>query len=463
MQVPQKQEKIISINPANNNVIGEMLCSGEDEIIARVKQAQAAKLPWKLMGIKKRLELLQQCFHAFKKRENEIASLITQEIGKLMAESAADLSGDFDYFHDFLLQGPTYIADETTVNEGENFDRIVYEPRGVAACIVAWNYPFSNFVSSVIPNLIVGNTVIFKHSEECPLVGKLIDEVMAEIKEFPSGVFSQIYGDGKTGEFLSEQDIDLIWFIGSSAVGRKLFNIAGRKQIKAILEMGGSNPAIVFDDVAIDSIISKIYRKRFTNCGQACDAIKRLIVHKSVYPELVTKLTQFVQTIKIGNPEDPKAQLGPLVATRQLELLEAQLYDSVHQGARVITGGKRPDGFAGAYFLPTIVVDINRNMRLWRDEVFGPILPIVSFETEEEAIQLANDTSYGLGAAIYSSDIKRAQRVATHIDAGFVDINDGNHWRSCNPFGGYKISGMGCEHGRLGFQELCRFKVIAEG
>jgi acyl-CoA reductase-like NAD-dependent aldehyde dehydrogenase len=173
-------------------------------------------------------------------------------------------------------------------------------------------------------------------------------------------------------------------------------------------------------------------------------------------------MTQYINQIKIGDPERADTDLGPLAAMRQLELLESQLNDSVSAGARVITGGERPKGFTGAYYAPTILVDVKKHMRVWKEEVFGPVLPIVSFATEEEAISLANDTAYGLGAAVHSSDIDRARRVAAHIEAGFVDINEGSHWQQCNPFGGYKISGMGCEHGRLGFQELCQFKVIAE-
>jgi succinate-semialdehyde dehydrogenase/glutarate-semialdehyde dehydrogenase len=451
-----------SINPVNNSKIGSVNFSSHDEIIQKVKNAQAIKKYWKSLGVEKRISILMPLIDLFKKREQEIVTLTIQEMGKTRTETEADMIWDFDYFQEFLTQGASYLEDEITVNQGKTIHRIVFEPRGVVACIVPWNFPFANFVWGVIPNLIVGNPVIFKHSEECPLMGKLIEEVMLSLPDLPKGVFSEVYGDAACGAALVAQPIDMIWFTGSSLVGQKLYETAGKKQIKAVLEMGGSNPAIVFDDVNIETVVTKIYKGRFTNCGQVCDAIKRLIVHENIYDEVVHQLTEIVRNVKIGDPNEAATELGPLAAMRQVKLLEQQITDSIKMGAHVVTGGKRPDGFEGAYYLPTLLTKITREMRVWKEEIFGPCLPIVSFATEEEAIQLANDTLYGLGASVYSTDLARARRIAHQIEAGFVDINDGNHWRQCNPFGGYKMSGMGCEHGRLGFQELCQFKVIAE-
>lgn len=293
-------------------------------------------------------------------------------------------------------------------------------------------------------------------------MGKLIDDMMHHLK-LPLGVFSQIYGDGNVGEQLVMEDIDLIWFTGSSLVGKKLYEIAGKKFVKGIMEMGGSNPSVIFEDVDLNVVIEQVFSGRFVNCGQVCDATKRLIVHESIFGMLVKQLNKRLEKVKIGDPEDPKTELGSLVAKRQLELLISQVADAVTQGAKVVIGGRSPVNLAGAYYLPTILTNIKRSMRVWREEVFGPVLPIVSFRTEEEAIRLANDTNYGLGAQVFSKDKKRAIRVASKIQAGCVDINSGNHWLACNPFGGYKASGMGREHGIHGFQELCQIKVIAQG
>lgn len=457
-------KKIISINPANGDQLGEIAASTSKEIIEKVNLAHEAAPTWKALGVKNRLKILWPLFTHFQKIQNEIALLTTKEIGKPLAESLSDFEGDFIYLNDFFTHGEKYIEDEIVFKKDNAIHRIIYEPTGVVACIAPWNYPFGNFIWGVIPNLIVGNTVIFKHSEECPLTAKLLEHTMLSLKELPSGVFSAIYGDAEEGNLLVQQKINMLWFTGSSAVGRELSAIAGKKQIKAVLEMGGSNPAIVLKDNLLDNIIiEKIYRGRFTNCGQVCDAIKRVLVHHSLFENLVEKLTQKIKKIKIGDPEQLDTELGPLVAMRQMKLLHDQVNDSISKGAKVVIGGTPIHQLNGAYFSPTILTNVKKNMRVWQEEIFGPVLPIISFEEDEEAMLLANDTPYGLGAVIFSQNIEKARLIANKIDAGCIDINNGSHWQPCTPFGGYKASGMGREHGRHGFQELCQIKVIAEG
>jgi len=312
----------------------------------------------------------------------------------------------------------------------------------------------------VIPNLLAGNTVVFKISEECPLVGKLIEDTMLS-HNLPEGVFSEVYGDGEVGLKLVQEDIDLIWFTGSTKVGQQLFKLAGEKFIKAILELGGSNPCIVFEDVDIEKIVDKIYAKRFKLCGQTCDALKRLIVHESIADKLIEALKQKIQSQKVGDPENPETDMGSLVAKRQLDLLKSQIKDAIDKGAKVVIGGNSPEGVNGAFYLPTLLTNITKNMKVWNEEVFGPALPVITFRTEEEAISLANDTIYGLGSIVFTKDSGRAERIASKINSGTVEINDTLHWLSCNPFGGYKKSGMGREHGVVGFRELCQIKVIS--
>ena len=277
----------------------------------------------------------------------------------------------------------------------------------------------------------------------------------------PKGVFSEAYGDGKVGEELVNQNIDLIWFTGSSKTGKHLYEIAGKKFIKAILEMGGSNPAIIFDDVDIDPVVNKLYGKRFAQCGQTCDALKRLIVHRSIFTKVVESFKKVVESKVVGDPEDEKTDFGTLVAKRQLQLLESQVDEAIEKGAKVITGGKRPGNLEGTYYMPTILTDVKRDMRVWTEETFGPVLVIAPFDTEEEAVEMANDTNYGLGAIVFTNDKEKAWRVASKIKSGTVEINLANHWLACNPFGGYKESGMGKEHGELGFRELCQVKLIS--
>ena len=454
-------KKLISTNPAKNyEIIGEVDISTDEEIREKVELANKAKLAWKELGIKGRVELLKPICEEFKRRKEQLQLLETKEMGKPTAE--ANLDGFLEEFEWFLDNGEKSLFDEITHEDEKSIHKIVYEPYGVAAVITPWHFPTGMFIWGTIPNLVAGNTVVFKISEECPLIGKLIEEIMNS-KNLPKGVFSEVYGDGSVGQKLAESDVNLIWFTGSTKVGKLLYKIAAEKFIKVVLEMGGSSPAVLFEDIDVRDVIPEIYVERFRNCGQVCDAIKRLIVHESIFDKVVDSFKQEISKKIVGDPSSDKTQISSLVAKRQLDLLEDQVKDAIKKGARVIIGGKRPENLSGAFYEPTILTNIKKDMRVWNEEVFGPVLPVVSFKTEEEAINLANDTSYGLGSRVYSKDLDRAKRVASRIKAGTVEINHVSRWLSCNPFGGFKDSGMGREHGIPGFRELCQIKVISMG
>ena len=453
--------KIISTNPGKNyEFIGEVEISSDEEIAEKVKNAQEAKSNWKGLGVKKRIEAIRPIYEEFIKRKDEIIELIIKEIGKTRKDANAELNRYSNEFRWFLDNGEMALKEEITYEDDKTIHKAYYEPFGVSAVITPWNYPFGMFVWGNIPNLIAGNTVVFKHSEECPLTGKLIEDIMLS-KNLPRGVFNEIYGAGSVGSKLLNQDINLIWFTGSSKTGKEIYKIAANKFIKAVLEMGGSNPGIIFKDADVDKCIDKLYAKRFTACGQTCDALKRLIVEESVFDEVIEKLKNKIESKIVGDPDKEETDIGSLAAKRQLDLLEAQVRDAVNKGAKVITGGKKPNNLKGAYYMPTILANIAKDMRVWNEEVFGPVLAVVPFKDEEEAISLANDTEYGLGALVFTNDKKRAERVASKIQAGTVEINSAIHWMPCNPFGGYKESGMGREHGAVGFHELCQIKIVS--
>jgi succinate-semialdehyde dehydrogenase/glutarate-semialdehyde dehydrogenase len=453
--------KLTSTNPARNyEILGEVEISSDKEIKEKVARANEEKTSWKELGLKQRIELLKPICAEFTQRSNELAELTAKEIGKPIGECLGEVNGKIEEFRWFMENAEAALNDQITHEDNESIHKIVYEPFGTTAVITPWNFPFGMAVWGIIPNLIVGNTVVYKISEECPLVGKLIEEIMQN-HSLPKGVFSEIYGAGDVGEKLVKSDIDLIWYTGSTKVGQFLYKTAGEKFIKAILEMGGSNPCIVFDDIDISSAVQPIYDGRFENCGQVCVAIKRLIVHESIFDDVVNRLKKLIETKKVGDPLDEKTDVGSLVASRQLVLLQEQIKEALEKGAEVITGGHTPKNLEGAYYQPTLLTNVTKDMRVWNEEVFGPVLPVITFNTEEEAVTLANDTVYGLGSRIFSKDIVRAKRVALKIEAGTVEINQGSRWLSCNPFGGYKKSGMGREHGIVGFRELCQIKVVS--
>lgn len=453
--------KLVSTNPADNySVVGEVIVSTASEISKKVRKAQVAKTAWRQLEVKKRVELLRLVCSEFTKRQEQLAHLITKEIGKPIQQSHRETKAYIEDFNWFLDNVESAIKDEITYEDKDSIHKVVYEPRGVAAVITPWNYPFGMATWGIVPNLLVGNTVVFKISEECPLVGRLIEEVFLN-HNLSEGVFAEVYGAGDVGRELSESGINIIWFTGSSRTGKSLYKTAAEKFIKVVLEMGGSNPCVVFEDADVKEVAQLIYSGRFSNCGQSCDATKRLIVHKSIADKLSSELKKVLESKHLGNPEDEKTDIGSLVAKRQLDLLEDQVKDALDKDAKILARLTLPSSLKGAFYPPTVLGNIKKDMRVWKEEVFGPVLPMVTFEAEEEAVELANDTIYGLGSRVISKDKDRAERVARKIEAGTVEVNEGDRWLMCNPFGGVKSSGMGREHGVIGFRELCQVKVIS--
>lgn len=453
--------KLVSTNPSKNyEVIGEVEISSEKEIQDKVKQARSAQKNWESIGLPERVRLLKHLVSLFSERKEALSLLISQEMGMPISQSIDDIGSGIEYFEWYLNNAEKCLKPETTHEDGNEIHRVFYEPVGVVAVIVPWNFPFSNFVWQVGQNLIVGNTVIFKHSEETPLFGKEIEKTFKD-SDIPKGVFSEIYGDGKVGDILVHQEIDMICFTGSSRVGKQLYKIGAEKFIHVLMELGGSAPGIVFEDADIDKVIENIYIAKFLNCGQVCDGLKRLIVHESRFEEIVEKLKNIIQSKKVGISEDKETEIGPLVAKRQLKLLQEQIEDAVSKGAKIVTGGKSPGNLKGAFYEPTLIIDVNRNMRIWQEEVFGPVLPVIPFKTYEEAIELANDTRYGLGGYIFTEDKELFLKTTSEIKTGMIGLNNVSYVMPCNPFGGCKDSGIGREHGKYGFHDVSRVKIVS--
>ncbi|MBI3576508.1 aldehyde dehydrogenase family protein [Candidatus Gottesmanbacteria bacterium] len=352
--------KLISTNPAHNyRPIGSVSVSTTEEIKQKVTLAQKAKSKWKEIGVARRVGYIREIYNKLMEKKEEIIQLVTSETGKCLKDARSEVDRYGKNFQWFIENVETSLQDEVTYEDDKTIHKIIYEPLGVAAVIIPWNHPFGMFVWGVIPNLLAGNTVVFKHSEECPLTGKFIEEIINSTS-LPKGVFSEVYGNGKVGRLLIRQNINLIWFTGSSAAGKEIYKDAAQKFIKVVLEMGGSNPGIVFEDADVDRFIDKLYAKRFLTCGQTCDALKRLIVHESLFDEVVEKMKTKVEEKKVGNPNDESTDIGSLVAKRQVDLLDSQVKDAIRKGATVITGGSKPKDLQGAYYLPTILTRVKK-------------------------------------------------------------------------------------------------------
>ncbi len=454
-------DTIISTNPAKNySEIGSVSVTSHHDISTKVFLASQAKLLWREMGVEKRIVFVKNLLDAYKKHAEEIASIITKEIGTPLTECRDEISWDFGYASWFVEHAeealnPMLVGETTTANH-----RVYFEPIGVSAVITPWNLPFDMFIWGVIPNLLSGNTVVYKAAEECVLTGVLLEKISKKAG-LPDGVLSFVHGGANVGKSLVNEPIDLIWFTGSTSVGQQLFELAGKKGIKTICELGGSNPAIVFEDADIDMAVASILSKRFMFSGQTCDADKRLIVHASIAEAVVSKLTEKIRAFIVGDPLDPKTTMGPLVSKKQLDMLTNQVEEARKQGAKITQGMSLNKKLSGAYYPPTLVTEVTPSMRVWREEVFGPVLPVMTFLIDEEAIRLANDTEFGLGAQVFTKDLKKAMRVASHLQSGNVDINGVGHFQPFNPFGGYKKSGNGREHGIEGFRELSQIKIVS--
>ncbi len=453
--------KLISINPSNKKVLGGIEVSTEKEIKEKITQGHKAKSGWRGLGVEGRAKILRKTIENILRRKEEIASLASQEMGMPITLSRADVDDSAHYFNWYLDNAEKYLDPEVIFENEKIKHTILYEPIGVSANIVPWNFPTSNFVWSVGQSLVSGNVVVFKNSEEVPLSGKLVEEIFEE-SGLPKGIFSEIYGDGEVGKILVNGDIDIICFTGSTNTGKYLYKVAAEKLIRAFLELGGSAPGIFFEDADIDRVLETIFANRFLYSGQICDGLKRLIVHKDVFNKTIEKLLERVRKARVGDALDEKTEIGPLVSQRQLERLEDQVEEAKSKGVKIVAGGKRAADLPGFFYEPTILTDIKPEMKVWKEEVFGPVLPVVTFESEEEAIKIANDTDYGLGSYIYTEDKERARRVAEQIQTGMVSVNNASYLQPCSPFGGCKRSGIGREHGKFGFNELTQVKVIAE-
>lgn len=449
-----------STNPSSAyKVIDEVETSTLDEVNAKVTKAHSAKKDWREIGVVGRIELLRKVSAKFAENKERFAKLEAEEMGMPIKEALEDFDFSLDYLNSYLDTGEEHLKSIVTLDNESERHEVFKEPYGVVACIVPWNFPFANWVWQCGQNLVAGNTIVFKHSEETQLCGKLIEEIVNSV--LPEGVFNEVYGNGSVGEQLVNQDVNLVCFTGSSATGVKIKQATVSRLLPVCLELGGSAPGIIFEDADIEEVAGTIFTARFMACGQMCDALKRLIVHESKVDEVITKLTSLIKEKKIGDASDNQTDFGPLVAERQLKLLEEQVADAIDKGVKVIVGGKKPEGLEGAYYEPTLLTSITTDMRVWQEEVFGPVLPIVTFSDEEEAITKANDTKYGLGAYVFTADNERFMRVAYQLESGMVSQNTLSYINTCNPFTGYKMSGGGREHAQFGFEDVTQIKIIA--
>ena len=450
--------KIISINPSNNEMLGEMEETTKEEVIEKVSLAKSVQSKWANLDIDKRIEILKEIYNKFEENLDKIANLISLEMGKPIVQSENEIKSTLKNIKWDLENAKDCIASEITFESDKEIQKVFYEPKGIVVAISPFNYPFSLCCAIAFQNLIVGNVVISKPDPNLLLLYKFLKEILNN-SNLPAGVWQFVLGGKEIGSFLVEQDIDMICFTGNTKTGEDLYKVAANKMIPILMELGGSAPGIVCEDADIDNVIAGIFKKKFSNSGQLCHALKRLIVHETVFDEVVSKLKDIAKSQVIGNPLDRNTTIGPLVNKKQLNTLLEQFNDAVNKGANVIYGGKQQKEKEN-YFEPTILTNITKDMKVWKEEVFGPILPVISFKTIEEAIELANDTIYGLGGYVFTTNKEKFEKISKELKTGMVACNNLAYSAPYNPFGGVKKSGLGRTRGKWGLRGLCDIKVV---
>ena len=458
---PKNQNEIQVINPASEKSCAVISLGGKEDIHDAVTAAKEAFKSWGFTSKEERIAHLEKLYELYKKRWNDIAEAITLEMGapkdfssKLQTGTGASHIKSFiRYLKDFEF--------EKALGDHAKNQRILYEPKGVCALITPWNWPINQVCLKVIPALAAGCTMVLKPSELAPLSAIIIAELIDEAK-FPKGVFNLVNGDGATtGDALtSHPDVNMISFTGSTRAGALISQNAAKDFKRVSLELGGKGANIIFKDADPEAIERGALRC-FRNSGQSCNAPTRMLVEKSLYDEAVERLRKYANEFQVGDPNKEGDHIGPVISETQFNKIQGLIQKGIDEGAKLVAGGPgKPEGLSDGYYVkPTVFADVNNNMDIARTEIFGPVLSVIPFETEEEAIEIANDTDYGLTNYIQTQDNEKVQRVARKLRSGMVDVN-GAGIAVDAPFGGYKHSGIGREAGKEGLIEFLEVKSV---
>ena len=458
---PNSSEEIKVIDPATEENCAVISLGNQKDVDAAVGAAKKAFETWAFSSKEERISLLEKLYELYKKRWADIAEAITMEMGapkdfstKLQAGTgAAHIKSFIRYLKNFEFEKP--------LGEHAPNQRILYEPKGVCTLITPWNWPMNQVCLKVVPALASGCTMILKPSELAPLSSMILAELIDEVK-FPAGVFNLVNGDGATtgNALTAHPDVNMISFTGSTRAGALISQNAAKDFKRVSLELGGKGANIIFKDADPEAIERGALRC-FRNSGQSCNAPTRMLVEKSMYNEAVERLKKYAENFEVGDPKKEGEHIGPVISETQYNKIQTLIQKGIDEGAKLVAGGVgKPDGLEKGYFVkPTVFADVNNNMEVARTEIFGPVLSVMPFENEEEAIKIANDTPYGLTNYIQTQDPEKVKRVARKLRSGMVDVN-GAGIAVDAPFGGYKHSGIGREAGELGLEEFLEVKAV---
>jgi acyl-CoA reductase-like NAD-dependent aldehyde dehydrogenase len=454
------RQEIICQNPATAEETGRVPIASAEEVQQAVALAREAQPAWAKLSYRDRAQFILKARELVLAQMDDIARLISQETGKPTPEATSmEVVPTLDLMF-YFAKNTAKLLKPNSVDIGQyklmgRSSTIVYKPVGVVGIISPWNFPWATPLDEVVMALMSGNAVVVKPSELTPLSGLKIAEIF-EQAQLPPGLLSIVTGDGSTGAALVESGVDKIMFTGSVATGKRVAEAAAKHLTPVVLELGGKDPMIVFEDAHIENAARAAIWGGFCNSGQACASIERLYVHDSIAQKFIDEVVKQTSALKQGRPDESEIDVGAMTNQRQLQTVENHIADAVAHGAKVLIGGRRLRQKQGWFHEPTVIRNVDHSMKLMSDETFGPVLPIMTFRTDEEAVQLANDSVFGLTACVFTSNISRGRRVAERIDAGTVMVNEVvyTHALAQTPWGGVKQSGYGRTHGRLGLLEL---------
>ncbi len=458
------RRKLEVFAPATLERLGEIEVASPEDVTSAVSRARVAQVEWAARSFDERERLLLRARALLVERADEIAEVICRDTGKPRLEAmTAEILGGCDAITFYAKNAKRLLRDEKKRLHLMKTKKLVlsYRPMGVIGIITPWNFPFMLSLNPTVQALAAGNAVVLKPSEITPFVGLALAKLFADAG-LPENVFQVVTGDGSTGAALVDAGCDKISFTGSARTGRRIAEACGRALVPCTLELGGKDPMIVCDDADIERAARGAVWGAFTNSGQVCMSTERVYVVEKVASAFTERVVELTRELRQGPETEGDVDLGAITSPAQLEIIEQHVADAVAKGAKILTGGRRNPAWAGLFFEPTVLVDVNHEMAIMREETFGPCLPIQVVSDEEEALRLANDSCYGLQASVWTRDTWKGKRLANRIAAGGVVVDDCmvTYGIAESPFGGVKESGIGRVNGELGLKSFCHVQSV---
>lgn len=457
-------DKISVFNPATNEEIVSIASVGATEVRRAIEAAEVAQKVWAARPAKDRSALLRKWFDLIMANQEDLAIIMTTEQGKVLAESRGEIAYCASFVEWFAEEAKRIYGDVIATPQIDRRAIVIKQPVGVVAAITPWNFPSAMIGRKAAPALAVGCAIVIKPATETPLSALALAE-LADRAGIPAGLLSVTPGKSSReigGEMTSNPIVRKLTFTGSTPVGKILMKQCADTVKRTSMELGGNAPVIIFDDADLDTAVAGAAMSKYRNSGQTCICANRILVQDTIYDEFVAKLSETVNGFKLGNGLNDSSTHGPVVTTKAVADIDAMVRDALDNGAEAVVGGK-PGEQGDHYYEPTILTNVNPEMRVFREEIFGPVAPIFKFSTEEEAIAMANDTEFGLASYVYTKDLGRAWRVAEGIEYGMVGVNEAAITNEVIPFGGVKQSGQGREGSKYGADDYLEMKYICMG